>query len=128
MSYDPDNVFVAGFIGSPKMNFLSAKAVSSKGKTLTVELPDRINGKTDDLVRVQMQVRWSRLSFGPCPLPGNHLQFWRKLHHIHIRRTHINRNDGTRWTCHASGQALTGRMVEQVDGIGFRRHGHLLTR
>ena len=42
---DPDNAFVAGFIGSPKMNFLAAKAVSSKGKTLTVELPDFDNIK-----------------------------------------------------------------------------------
>jgi len=42
---DPDNAFVAGFIGSPKMNFLAAKAVSSKGKTLTVELPEFDNVK-----------------------------------------------------------------------------------
>ena len=37
---NPDNVFVAGFIGSPQMNFLSAIAASSKGKTLTVTLPE----------------------------------------------------------------------------------------
>jgi multiple sugar transport system ATP-binding protein len=44
--YDkPDNVFVAGFIGSPSMNFFDAKLRSDSGKlfvdcgTFTVELP-----------------------------------------------------------------------------------------
>ena len=37
---DPDNAFVAGFIGSPRMNFLEASVVGSSGKTLTVRLDD----------------------------------------------------------------------------------------
>ena len=37
---DPDNLFVAGFIGSPKMNFMKARAVSSSGGTTTIELPE----------------------------------------------------------------------------------------
>ena len=37
---DPDQIFVAGFIGSPKMNFLKAEAVSSSNGTMTVALPD----------------------------------------------------------------------------------------
>ncbi len=37
---DPDNVFVAGFIGSPKMNFLRAEVSGSDGGTLTVALVD----------------------------------------------------------------------------------------
>ncbi len=37
---DPDQIFVAGFIGSPKMNFLKAEAVSSSNGTMTVTLPD----------------------------------------------------------------------------------------
>jgi multiple sugar transport system ATP-binding protein len=35
----PDNMFVAGFIGSPKMNFLKGKAVTS-GKTINVTMAD----------------------------------------------------------------------------------------
>jgi multiple sugar transport system ATP-binding protein len=35
----PNNLFVAGFIGSPKMNFLKARATQS-GKTITVTLSD----------------------------------------------------------------------------------------
>jgi multiple sugar transport system ATP-binding protein len=35
----PNNMFVAGFIGSPKMNFLKAKATQS-GKTISVTLSD----------------------------------------------------------------------------------------
>ena len=37
---DPDNLFVAGFIGSPKMNFLSAKAESADGGKVRVSIPD----------------------------------------------------------------------------------------
>jgi len=33
---DPDNAFVAGFIGSPKMNFLQAAAMGEQGKSLGV--------------------------------------------------------------------------------------------
>jgi multiple sugar transport system ATP-binding protein len=37
--HKPDNIFVAGFIGSPKMNFLKATA-SQSGKTITATLKD----------------------------------------------------------------------------------------
>ncbi|PIP00094.1 ABC transporter ATP-binding protein [Pleomorphomonas carboxyditropha] len=36
---DPDNLFVAGFIGSPKMNFLSATVLSVTGKVAEVDVP-----------------------------------------------------------------------------------------
>jgi lactose/L-arabinose transport system ATP-binding protein len=35
---DPDNAFVAGFIGSPRMNFLPAKVTATGGGTVTVAL------------------------------------------------------------------------------------------
>ena len=39
--YDnPDNIFVAGFIGSPKMNFLRANVASNDGDGVVVTLPD----------------------------------------------------------------------------------------
>jgi len=38
--HHPANRFVAGFIGSPKMNFLSAKLVSADAVTARVALPD----------------------------------------------------------------------------------------
>jgi lactose/L-arabinose transport system ATP-binding protein len=34
---DPDNRFVAGFVGSPKMNFLSARVASSDSKTVKLD-------------------------------------------------------------------------------------------
>jgi multiple sugar transport system ATP-binding protein len=42
--HHPENLFVAGFIGSPKMNFLDARAVASDASGVTVELTngDRI--------------------------------------------------------------------------------------
>lgn len=37
---DPDNSFVGGFIGSPKMNFLNATVTAANGATATVQLTD----------------------------------------------------------------------------------------
>ena len=34
---DPDNLFVAGFIGSPKMNFLPARVVNAEARSLLIE-------------------------------------------------------------------------------------------
>ena len=36
---DPDNEFVAGFIGSPRMNFLEAEVVAREAGTVTLRLP-----------------------------------------------------------------------------------------
>ena len=36
---DPDNLFVAGFIGSPRMNFLKGVVAGIEGGTLTLQLP-----------------------------------------------------------------------------------------
>ena len=39
--YDnPDNIFVAGFIGSPRMNFLAAEVVATAGQTATLQPTD----------------------------------------------------------------------------------------
>ncbi len=35
----PNNLFVAGFIGSPKMNFIAARVTATKGKSVSLELP-----------------------------------------------------------------------------------------
>ena len=37
---DPDSLFVAGFIGSPRMNFLDAEVVSAESGSVTVALSD----------------------------------------------------------------------------------------
>ena len=37
---DPDSLFVAGFIGSPRMNFLKAEVADAANGTLTLALPD----------------------------------------------------------------------------------------
>jgi len=38
---DPDNAFVAGFIGSPKMNFMAAEVIGTGGGGITIELPNQ---------------------------------------------------------------------------------------
>lgn len=40
---DPDNSFVAGFIGSPKMNFLNGIVTKATGKNVTISFPDYQN-------------------------------------------------------------------------------------
>lgn len=39
--HNPENRFVAGFIGSPKMNFVSAKVLELNSKGVVVELPNK---------------------------------------------------------------------------------------
>tara|TARA_R110001583_G_scaffold25803_2_gene93364 strand:+ start:8797 stop:9900 length:1104 start_codon:yes stop_codon:yes gene_type:complete len=38
--YKPGNEFVAGFIGSPKMNFIESKVIEVKESVVSIELPD----------------------------------------------------------------------------------------
>ena len=44
---DPDNIFVAGFIGSPRMNFLEATVTAAKGETISVSLDEYSSAKFD---------------------------------------------------------------------------------
>ncbi len=64
---DPDNVFVAGFIGSPKMNFLDATATASKGNTLTVTLDGYEKVKIPMTIKGDHPKAGSRLSVGVRP-------------------------------------------------------------
>jgi multiple sugar transport system ATP-binding protein len=45
--HHPENLFVAGFIGSPKMNFLDAKAVAADASGVTIELVNRDRIRVD---------------------------------------------------------------------------------
>ena len=67
---DPDNSFVAGFIGSPRMNFLPASVVSSNGEILTIRLDDL------DGIEVPMPIR------GNHPKPGTKLQLGIRPEHF----------------------------------------------
>jgi lactose/L-arabinose transport system ATP-binding protein len=67
---DPDNAFVAGFIGSPRMNFLPASVVASDGETLTVRLDDL------DGIEVPMAI------LGTHPKPGTQLQLGIRPEHF----------------------------------------------
>ncbi|MCY0150306.1 sn-glycerol-3-phosphate ABC transporter ATP-binding protein UgpC [Hoeflea sp. G2-23] len=67
---DPDNSFVAGFIGSPRMNFLPATVVGSSGETLTVRLDDL------DAIEVPMTIRSTH------PKPGAQLELGIRPEHF----------------------------------------------
>jgi lactose/L-arabinose transport system ATP-binding protein len=56
---DPDNQFVAGFVGSPKMNFIPALVVEGDGRGVTVELAG------------QQGTRLTQPLAGPKPTPGS---------------------------------------------------------
>jgi lactose/L-arabinose transport system ATP-binding protein len=56
---DPNNQFVAGFVGSPKMNFISARVVGSDAGSATVELAG------------QEKTRLVQPLTGPVPEPGS---------------------------------------------------------
>jgi lactose/L-arabinose transport system ATP-binding protein len=67
---DPDNAFVAGFIGSPKMNFLDGVALDGDGRSVTVA------GRT-----LSLPLAKDRLA------PGTKVQ-------VGIRPEHFDRGDG----------------------------------
>ncbi len=37
---DPDNLFVAGFIGSPRMNFMAGRVAAAEGGIATIDVPE----------------------------------------------------------------------------------------
>jgi len=61
----PNNLFVAGFIGSPKMNFIPAAVTAVKGKSVTVGLPG--GGKTTIDMKVSPPPVGSKLTLGIRP-------------------------------------------------------------
>ncbi|QQA41707.1 ABC transporter ATP-binding protein [Pelagovum pacificum] len=89
---DPDNRFVAGFIGSPSMNFLNAEVASVEGETVTVKLTD---GET---AHMKASVRQSKLE------PGQHVL-------IGIRPEHFDIVEG--------GVQATVDMAEQLGGVSY---------
>jgi ABC-type sugar transport system ATPase subunit len=69
----PANLFVAGFIGSPKMNFLKVSLVSSEQGSLTIESPDFFEGSVSVPTR----------NF--CPLaPGTQLTLGVRPEHLKV--------------------------------------------
>jgi ABC-type sugar transport system ATPase subunit len=63
--YDtPANIFVAGFIGSPKMNFFSAKVTSAAKDGVVLESPSLIGGQGRFAVRDSLRL-----------MPGNQVTF-----------------------------------------------------
>ena len=61
----PRNMFVAGFIGSPKMNFIPCAVTAMKGGTVTVDLPG--GGKSAISVSKNVPAVGTKLSLGVRP-------------------------------------------------------------
>ena len=64
---DPDNSFVAGFIGSPRMNFLQAVVEASDGDTLTVRLTDMGEAIVPMKIKSPHPPKGAKLSLGIRP-------------------------------------------------------------
>ncbi|EFL89230.1 ABC transporter ATP-binding protein [Ahrensia sp. R2A130] len=66
--YDnPDNAFVAGFIGSPRMNFLDAEVTSSKKGSATVLVPQLGNLKITAATRDRTPDKGEKVEIGLRP-------------------------------------------------------------
>ena len=61
----PNNMFVAGFIGSPKMNFIPVAVAAVKGKTVTVDLPGK--SKISIPIKGAMPAVGTKLTLGIRP-------------------------------------------------------------
>ena len=92
---DPDNAFVAGFIGSPRMNFVAGTVAEADGTHAQVELPSL--GGTVLPVRAR----------GTAPQPGTAVT-------VGIRPEHMD-------TEGASGSTFQARtqVVEQLGGVSY---------
>jgi lactose/L-arabinose transport system ATP-binding protein len=65
--HDPDNIFVAGFIGSPKMNFLRAKVAGHANGKLRLSLPDYDGAEVPLAVKSDAPSAGTELSLGVRP-------------------------------------------------------------
>ena len=61
----PNNMFVAGFIGSPKMNFIPVTVASVKGSSIALDLPG--GGKTTIVVTSAKVTSGQKLTLGARP-------------------------------------------------------------
>jgi lactose/L-arabinose transport system ATP-binding protein len=65
--HDPDNVFVAGFIGSPKMNFLRARVIGHANAAVRLSLPDFDNVEVPMALEGDVPAAGAELSLGVRP-------------------------------------------------------------
>jgi multiple sugar transport system ATP-binding protein len=80
----PANLFVAGFLGAPKMNFIPATVDSVHGDSLTVRLPDGTliapavnagNAKAGDQVTLGIRAEHMTAGAGPLRLSVAHAEY-----------------------------------------------------
>jgi len=78
---NPDNLFVAGFIGSPKMNFIPVRCTSSSSDTITV------GGEGLDFF--ELSARGSKI------FPGSQLTLGIRPEHVSVRQGTVPRHQGS---------------------------------
>ena len=91
---DPDNQFVAGFIGSPRMNFLKGRVDAINGQTVTVGLVDQHD------TRLTLPIQ-------DAPAPGSSVQ-------LGIRPEHIAMANGADFKIE-----LQAEVTEQLGGESY---------
>jgi len=64
---DPDNLFVAGFIGSPKMNFLAAEVVDAVNGSLTVALANHGGARLTKSLAGPLPAKGEKVTVGIRP-------------------------------------------------------------
>ncbi len=64
---DPDNIFVGGFIGSPRMNFLEGEITGSRGKTVNITLHGFGGAKLSVPLREGVREAGTRVQVGVRP-------------------------------------------------------------
>jgi lactose/L-arabinose transport system ATP-binding protein len=64
---DPDNVFVGGFIGSPRMNFLDGTVVSGRGKSVVVSLDGFAGTKASVALKGKLPEKGAKVLVGLRP-------------------------------------------------------------
>ncbi|MFX1532756.1 MAG: ABC transporter ATP-binding protein [Promethearchaeota archaeon] len=79
--YQPTNIFVAGFVGSPPMNFIEAKVIEKAGKLwlgccgTELPMPDHLQAavKDSDKTRFIMGIRPQSIIYEPKDIPSEYI-------------------------------------------------------
>lgn len=126
---DPDNRFVAGFVGSPKMNFLPARVAASDASSIKL---DAIGGSGSaslpfaglspglDNVEIGLRPEHLRLVSASAPAPKDRLLLDGRVAFVEElgaeSYVHVDLADGTRVIARAGRDAATSSDTAQIAG------------
>ncbi|MTI18081.1 sn-glycerol-3-phosphate ABC transporter ATP-binding protein UgpC [Rhodobacteraceae bacterium RKSG542] len=108
--HKPQNLFVAGFIGNPKMNFVEVTCKASAENSVTVTLPD--GGEVEVPVKGQANLEGQKMTLGIRP---EHIKLGQADAHISVVANVVERL-GIHTVSHATVEGANTSFCSLLDG------------